>query len=194
MARKFNPGEHESDGAGYVDTAGEYMLAGRLLKRDKSRKGKEFFLIRFEVLGGQHKGKSMQQRIYLNDESLWKLGNWCESMQQREAFDLDCNRESYLALCNRPFMAKVELSSGGDGKRYADIRSFYKRVTERQQKFIDGWRAEWESKVDSDGDKNLPRKGKAMGDNQESDEFSDVDEFDHANSDGGGFDDDDIPF
>jgi len=170
MARQFNPGEHQSgDDGGYLDVAGEYILAGRTLKRDKSRKGKEFFLVRFEVLHGPLKGRGFRQRIYINDEALWKVGKWCEAMEQKDNFDLDCNRSSYLALCNLPFKARVSVrTEGGDNgttKKYPEVDSFYTRVTEQEVAFFNKWRAGWEAEVEASGDKQEPAAGKRMSDN-----------------------------
>ena len=74
MARTFSPSKHKggNDGA-YLEVAGEYLLAGRTLKRDKNRNSKPYLYVRFEVIAGPLKEKGFKERIYINDEALWKV-------------------------------------------------------------------------------------------------------------------------
>lgn len=208
MTRQFKPGDHKGgDDGGYLDVAGEYLFAARTLKRDASRKGKEFFLVRFEVLAGPMKGRGFRQRIYINDEALWKVGKWCEAIDQQHEFDLDCNRAAYRALCNAPFKGRVKVrTEGGDNgeqKKYAEMDSFYTRLTDKEIAFFNKWRAGWEASVEAGGDKNEPEPGKRMASSSGSSSSGDSrgfgDDPGPAGFQGGGaggseFEDDDIPF
>jgi len=173
MARTFAPKEHQGGDEGqYLEVAGEYLLVGTSIKRDSSRNKKDFLLYRFEVIHGPMKGRSFRERIYINDEALWKMGRMCEAMDQEDVFDLDSNREVWEATCNRPFKARVKIKSdpSNASKKYAEVDSFYKRVTDAEVNVMNAWTAEAEAAKSMDGN-----SGSEYGGGGNSSDFNDDD-------------------
>lgn len=188
----FNPRDHIDGEAGgnRLEQAGDFVLVIRSFKRDRARSGKPFLLAKHECIFGPAKGKSFLMRYYLNPESLWKLGRACESMGQREAFELDDNREVHRAITNKPFKARTKVQRDGD-KTYTEIALFLEdgEWSQDERDGADTWVAEHEA---SDG----YDEGGSYGGQYDDDGFGGGGGYGRHPDDPGpeSFSDDDIPF
>ena len=154
MGRTFNPGEHEpkkgeSHGT-YLEVAGEYLLVISKVGREDNTK-KPFRNMRFKVIHGPMKKKHFQNRIYFNDESLWKVGRLCAAMQFKSPFDLSNDSDVRSAMMYRPFKAKVTIRKQDD-KSYADLGLILLETTPAEELIMDSWVAEYEAAGNIDPD------------------------------------------
>lgn len=155
----FDPKKHQDPddnggGGNYLTTADDYLLACTGFARAKSRTGKPYLKCRFRVIHGPMKDKTLAQNIFLNEESLWKLGRWTAAMDYSEPFDLDSDKDVREALCFRPFLGRVSIRSetSQDGvRKYADIEMFLARLTDDQVEVINQWTADNEAKREATG-------------------------------------------
>lgn len=143
---KFDPRQHKTDdskpkGGGYINAAGDYVLVIRSFQREKARSGKPYLLCQIRCIHGKFAGKKMTERIFLNDESLWKLGKLCESMGYEEPFDLTDMAEVKRAICNRPFKARVKIRQG-DSQGFAEVAFFLLQWERSEREAADQWVAE----------------------------------------------------
>lgn len=142
----FDPKQHKTDpnapkGGGYIPVPGDYILVIRSFQREKARSGKAYLMCTIRCIHGKQSGKKMNERIFLNQESLWKLGKLCESMGYEEPFDLDDLRSVKQAICNRPFKARVKIRQG-DSQGFAEIAMFLNRWERDEKEAADQWVAE----------------------------------------------------
>jgi len=154
MARTFDPKKHKENdkgGGGYLDIAGDFVVAITGFSRDKARSGKPFILAKLVVCLGAMKGKRLQERLYLNDESLWKIGKLCEAIGHEEAFDLDDNRQVADAICNRPFKVRTK-TRRGDTQTFCDIALFLMKWDPGEREAANEWVAEREAEREQFGD------------------------------------------
>jgi hypothetical protein len=149
MSQMFDPTKHGGDsrGAGNLDRAGDYLMVCGKFKRESTNSNKPYLLCHIKVIAGPQEGRTMLQRIYLNDEALWKLGNMCKAVGHNEPFDLRSDKDVRAAICNRPFKAKVEIKQEGE-KRYANIGFFYFDVSDAEGEQMDSWVADHAAGVD----------------------------------------------
>lgn len=144
---KFDPKAHQGSGTGggggRLDVAGDYILWISKLTRERNPKSKKpYLLARCRVIYPiEHKGRNFYERIYINPESLWKLGQLCKAMGHEDAFALDSDREVQAAICRKPFKAKVEIRSEGD-KKYPQIGFIVFEPTDEERVVMDAWVAE----------------------------------------------------
>lgn len=170
MGRSFNPGNYQDEGDGgggdYLRTAGEYAVVIKKFARGKSKSKKEYLQCVFKVIWGSVRGqvgKTFANRIFINDEALWKLGRMCKAMQYEEQFDLDSDREVRSAICNRPFLVRVAISQN-NGKKFADIDTVLLRTNQEQEAAMEEWIAEFEAgKFDGQDDGGYSDHGSASG-------------------------------
>lgn len=159
MTRTFNPNEHQPDpdkgGGGQLEQAGDFLFVIKKITRSSSNSGKEYLLCRHVVIAGPQKGRSLLQRIYLNDEALWKLGHLCKAIGNEEAFDLDSDKSVREAIANRPFKARTSVRTEGK-KRYTDVEMYIFEPTEQECAAMDEWSAEFAAGKAMDGDDDDP--------------------------------------
>jgi len=141
---KFDPTQHEGSGGGgggRLEVAGEYLLTLTKLSREKTNSGKPYALVRARVITGSQKGRSYMERIYLNDEALWRLAQICKAVGHTSPFELGSDKELGDAILHKPFKARIRVKQEGD-KKYAEMDFIFFKVTEVEQELMDAWVAE----------------------------------------------------
>lgn len=126
----FNPTEHEpaprdpNARGKWLSTAGLFLAVFTSLRqRGRTRSGKQFLLMRGEVLRGKppgQEGKTFTQRLFINEEAWRRLGALMSAMDSHDVFDLTNDSACRAALLGRPFLAKFKVESY-DGSDYAKI-------------------------------------------------------------------------
>jgi hypothetical protein len=169
----FNPSAPEwidkdrgGDAGGRLAVAGDYLLVCTRYSRQKSNAGKPFLLCTFRVISGPQKNKTFMERIYLNDEALWKLARFCKAVGHEASFNLGSDRELTSAIVRRPFKVRVSIKTEGD-KKYTQIDFWYFEVTEEEGAIIDEWVAEAAADPDNDHRADGSVGGKSSGVNDD---------------------------
>lgn len=149
MSKGFDPKKASQN---RMEVAGEYLLVAMRHKRDSARSGKPYTLVSFKIIDGPMKGKSFSERVYLNDESLWKVGRFCEAVGYEDAFDLDDDAVLTKVICRKPFKARVDLRRDGNGA-YPQIAKFFlpKELSEAEKKIATEWVANAAVEGEQDG-------------------------------------------
>ena len=121
--------------------AGPYMVSIKWAEKTVSNKGTPRITFTYEVVAGDHKGKSIQEDAYLTEGSKWKVQTLAKAAGVKKAFDPDNNRELIDTFVGKQL--KIVLSkddSRPDGQEDRKISAFesldpeIKRVMDAERK------------------------------------------------------------
>lgn len=157
MSNNFNPGNHtdddSGDGGSYLKVAGDYLIVIKNFNRGRSKNKKPFVSCMFKVIWGERKGQTFNSRVFLNQESLWKLGRMCQAMQYTDTFDLDSDRDMATAIRHRPFKVRVTTTTGNkEGMVFCDLDRVLLSTTPEEEAAMEQWIAEFEAAGSQDPD------------------------------------------
>lgn len=184
----FNPNDHEpkEQESRFVDRPGNYILVFKKLKeRGRSKNGNDWLTMIVEVIGGQpvgQKGRSFQERLFINEKSWWRLGAMFSAMDHHEEVDLTSNASCAKAMLYKPFMGKVKMEEN-NGELYAGVAFFNNNPDDGDRAVMDLW-------VSNNAD-FIEQKLSELDDKIDS---SDQGWSENDSGGSGSFADDDIPF
>jgi len=166
----FNPmapeytSNNNGGGGGYLKVAGDYLIACKSFKREQSNSKKSYLLCKFVAIAGPQKDKSFLERIYLNEEALWKMARFCQAIGHSETFNLDSDRDVREVIVNSPCKAKIKIKKQGD-KEYTEIDFWYFEVTDKESAIMSEWAAEAATSVDGNDDSDYSGNGNRRSSN-----------------------------
>ena len=121
--------------------AGPYMVSIKWAEKTVSNKGTPRITFTYEVVAGDHKGKTVREDAYLTEGSIWKVQTLAKAAGVKKAFDPDNNRELIDTFVGKQL--KIVLSvddSRPDGQEDRKISAFesldpeIKRVMDAERK------------------------------------------------------------
>jgi len=120
---------------------GPYMVSIKWAEKTLSNKGTPRITFTYEVVAGDHKGKTHREDAYLTEGSIWKVQTLAKAAGVKKAFDPDNNRELIDTFVGKQL--KIVLSvddSRPDGQEDRKISAFesldpeIKRVMDAERK------------------------------------------------------------
>lgn len=144
----FDPGEHVPDADGgsskFLQTSGRFVVVFTALRSRGTTQAakKPYVRFRTEVVAGHppgNEGKAFSQRVFINEEAHGRLGAMCHAMGMKERFELEDDRAVRAAMCGRPFVAKVKVTSGNDGDTYAGIAFSEQNISQEERDAVNAW-------------------------------------------------------
>lgn len=149
----FDPNSKEYAGEGggdRINEAGDYLFVIPKFTRDRANSGKQYLLCKVKAIAGRFKDATLLDRVYLNDEALWRLAHLCKAIGHDKPFDIKSDRDVRAAICNRPFKAKVVIKREGE-KSFANIERFIFEPSDKECAIMDEWAAEFAANRQMDG-------------------------------------------
>lgn len=121
--------------------AGPYMVSIKWAEKTLSNKGTPRITFTYEVVAGDHKGKTHREDAYLTAGSMWKVQTLAKAAGVKKAFDPDNNRELLDTFIGKQLKIVLALDdSRPDGQEDRKISAFesldpeIKRVMDAERK------------------------------------------------------------
>lgn len=105
--------------------AGPYMMSIKWAEKSLSNKGTPRITFTYEVIAGDHKGKTHREDAYLTEGSIWKVQTLAKAAGVKKAFDPDIARDLIDTFVGKQL--KIVLSvddSRPDGQEDRKISAF----------------------------------------------------------------------
>lgn len=120
---------------------GPYLTSIKWAEKTISNKGTPRITFTYEVIAGDHKGKTHREDAYLTEGSIWKVQTLAKAAGVKKAFDPDNNRELIDTFVGKQLKIVLALDdSRPDGQEDRKISAFesldpeIKRVMDAERK------------------------------------------------------------
>ena len=120
---------------------GPYMVSVKWAEKTQSNKGTPRITFTYEVVAGDHKGKTYREDAYLTEGSIWKVQTLAKAAGIKKAFDPDNNRELIDTFVGKQLKLVLSVDdSRPDGQDDRKISAFesldpeIKRVMDAERK------------------------------------------------------------